>query len=457
MKLDRARVAGWALALACFAAGLVRTGFAAPAGYPPGSEVIHVLNLEGVLLLDARLAGARRDTTGLLVLDTGAGYLALDSELAFRLGILDQPPAESAEVGLAVRPLRRVEIGSRQVDLVSPVLTVDAAIIRRVTDLPVLGLVGHSLFREHALRVDFADSTLAIIPVADTAPPGERHSFGAPEGPRRSDPAAVPPREWRGRTRSSRRALGAALGASAMPVPFELEADGKIVVSARFADRDRPKWSGRLELIVDTGATKTVLFAPALARAVRHAQRWPRLEGLSAPTLFGAEDAAMVRVPQVALRLPSGSVRQDSVDAAMLKGGLGALLTRATGRTIHGLLGYSFLRHFTVVIDYPHRVLWLERRPASGEARFEYSHPGLQVERAAGEVRVVAVARPSPAAEAGIEAGDLLVAVDGVPVASLGLIELTRRLEGEPGSAVELVLRRGEREQRYRIVRRQLL
>lgn len=451
------RILRRAAALVIVAAGLARPGSAAPSGYPPGSEVIHVLNLEGVLLLDARLAGARRDTTGLLVLDTGAGYLALDSELAFRLAILDQPASGPAEVGLAVRPLRRVVIGSRQMDLVSPVMTVDAAIIRRVTDLPVLGLVGHSLFREHALRLDFADSTLAVIPVAATLPPRERQGFGAAEGPRRSDPAAVPAREWRDRTRSSRGALGAALGAAAMPVPFELEADGKIVVSARFGDPAGSRWSRRLELIVDTGATKTVLFAPALARAVRNAARWPRLEGLSAPTLFGAEDAAMVRVPRIALRLPGGSVRQDSVDAAMLEGGLGALLTRATGRTIHGLLGYSFLRHFAVVIDYPHRVLWLERRPASGEARFEYSHPGLQVERAAGQVRVVAVARPSPAAEAGIESGDQLMAVDGVPVASLGLIELTRRLEGEPGSAVELVLRRGEREQRYRIVRRQLL
>jgi S1-C subfamily serine protease len=219
-----------------------------------------------------------------------------------------------------------------------------------------------------------------------------------------------------------------------------------------------PRWSRVIELILDTGATKTVLFAPALKQPVRHSDRWKKLEGLSAPTLFGSEDAAIAMVPGIALRIPGGSVRRADVDVAMLGGSLGPLLSRATGRTVHGLLGYSFLRHFQVCIDYPHRVLWLERlTPEWNDRPYEYSHPGLQIERVESGVKVVAVARRSPAAEAGIQAGDELLSVDGGDAAKLSIVDLARRLEGVPGTSVDLVMRRGASEQRYTIVRRQLL
>jgi len=435
----------------------------AASDWPDGTELLTFENLEGVMLVSGRLQGSERDTTGLLVLDTGAGHLALDAPLAMRLGILDHLPQPAEDVGLAVRPLRRLEIGKQQRDLVSPVMTVDAEVVRRVTDRPVLGLLGQSLFRNQALWIDFRAQKLALIPVPldDATQPrrGETASArDAETGARPRDPAAIGVRAWRHRALASKATLARALGPEAMAVPFDLAGDGKIVVSANLSDPDPPHWSRLVQLILDTGATKTVLFTPAIAQPVRHEDRWKKLEGLSAPTLFGSEDASIARIPEIALKVPGGSVRRADVDVAMLGGTLGALLSRATGRTVHGLLGYSFLRHFQVCIDYPHRVLWLERlTPEWNDRPFEYSHPGLQIERFDDAVRVVAVARRSPAAEAGIHAGDELVSIDGDRATQLSITDLSRRLEGEPGTRVDLVLRRGGSEQRYTVVRRQLL
>src|SRR4030067_619186 len=55
--------------------------------WPKGPALIPLENVEGVLLIPAAFVGeAGRDTTGLLALDTGAGYLALDTRLARGLG-----------------------------------------------------------------------------------------------------------------------------------------------------------------------------------------------------------------------------------------------------------------------------------------------------------------------------------------------------------------------------------
>src|SRR5580765_5080570 len=110
--------------------------------WPEGTEVLRFENLEGIILVPGRLHGrAGADTSGPLALDTGAGYLALDVSLARILGIADSA-ADSQAVGIAERALPRLTLGSWTLDQVEPVLTVDGDVVRRVSDRPVLGLVG---------------------------------------------------------------------------------------------------------------------------------------------------------------------------------------------------------------------------------------------------------------------------------------------------------------------------
>jgi hypothetical protein len=238
-------------------------------------------------------------------------------------------------------------------------------------------------------------------------------------------------------------------------VPFRLAGDGKVLVRARVVGR---AGGAELSLIVDTGATKSVFFRKALDRHLPGWTAWPALRGLGAPTLTGDVSAELVRVPRIELRGPAGVVGRSRMDAAVLRGELGDLLAGATGEPADGLLGYSFLKHFRVALDYPHQVLWLDPTRGDVEDRSEeYSHPGLQLESVGREVWVLAVAEGSPAARAGVRAGDELVAIDGEPTTGTDVVAVSRRLEGAPGTAVRLSLRRGAREWTCRLVRKRLL
>ena len=383
-------------------------------------------DLEGAILVCARLVSASgRDTSGIFVLDTGASFLALDFGLARLLGMVDSVPAAAA-VGLAARPLARLELGGLQMDQVSPVLTVDAGVIRRVTGRPVLGLLGQALFRDRVVVLDYLEGTLVLLP---------------PE-PAPASPSPV---------------AGLALSPTAVAVPFRLAGDGKMLVSSWVTSRaGRP--AGKLTLIVDTGATKSVFFRAALDRRLPGWTAWPALRGLGAPTLIGDASAELVRVTGIELRTPGGNVARSGVDAAVLTGDLGEVLADDVGEPVEGLLGYSFLKHYRIALDFPRGLLWLDpSRGDVGDRLEEYSHPGLQLESVGEEVRIFAVAEGSPAAHAGILAGDELVAIDGESVSGLDVVAVALRLEGAPGTTLSLKLRRGLREWTCRLVRRRLL
>ena len=108
--------------------------------------------------------------------------------------------------------------------------------------------------------------------------------------------------------------------------------------------------------------------------------------------------------------------------------------------------------------DYPNRVLWLD--PAAGfreDRPYEHSHLGLQLERRDGAVRVMSVAKPSPAERAGIRPGDEVITIDRVAAAQASLLKLDRLMEGQPGTELSLTIRRGEHEMSYRLRRQRLL
>lgn len=466
-----------------------------------GAIVLPVEDLEGALLLHGELRNEfGRDTSGLFVLDTGAGFLALDHELAVLLGVSDAKPAAEG-VQLAPRPLSRLTLGGLRVDQVAPILTFDAGVVRRATDRTVLGLLGQKLFEDRALVIDYREGVAVLL--ADGATTGPRRAGpgmtpagadGRTTGPRpikpgveeggssHSSPEAgassgvsVPPDRAAGlasapgsprdslaavasRIATSRALVACALSSQAIPIPFRLVGDGRIVLRASLEGGTCGEPAREVTLIVDTGATKSVFFEESLESLMPGWRHWPAVRGLLAPTLMGDAPAAIVRVP--ALRIlsgPAGGVIR-GMDAAVVGGGLGAALSRDIGEPVAGLLGYTFLRNYRVAFDFTVGILWLD--PAQGAVsprRDEYSHVGIQLEREGPSARVVAVADGSPAAKAGIRAGDELVSIDGRPSPARDIIALSRALEGPPGSRVSLVLARGGRGTRYRLTRRQLL
>ena len=71
-----------------------------------------------------------------------------------------------------------------------------------------------------------------------------------------------------------------------------------------------------------------------------------------------------------------------------------------------------------------------------------YSGVGLEVSTREGEILVISPIDGSPAARAGIEAGDVIVSIDGASVAEDGLDDTIARMRGRPGTPVGITVRR---------------
>jgi carboxyl-terminal processing protease len=84
------------------------------------------------------------------------------------------------------------------------------------------------------------------------------------------------------------------------------------------------------------------------------------------------------------------------------------------------------------------RTYGIERSSSSGS----FAGLGLEVEASEGLVRVVAPIEGTPAARAGLQAGDLIVRVDGQPLFGLALTDAIARMRGQAGTSVAMTIRR---------------
>lgn len=442
-----------------------RTPAAARLRLPAGATQLGIENVEGVVLMPAILRGlAGRDTAGLLVVDTGAGFLGLDAALAKRLGLIE-PGDVRTGISLSPTPLPRLELGSAQLDAIAPILLLDAKVIRRATGRNVLGLAGQGVFAGRAVWIDYASQRLVFV----ASPPG--NGAGSPHHAdsletMAADSFRVAERAAgrSARAARSRALLAPLLSSAAQAIPFRLAGDHKILIRGRFRENATAEPGPWMDLVFDTGATKSVLFESPLREAYPAAQHWRSVGGLVAPTLTGNAAARIALAPlfELASTQPLAPLQRSRVDCAVINSNLAEQLSSATEATIVGLVGYSFFKDYRLAVDYPNRMLWLDpnpkRRGAALDAHpFEYSHAGLQLERDGESIRVLGLATDSPAEHAGIAVGDTLVAVGKTIVRANDLSRASALLEGRPGTIVRITLRRDGVERSYRLVRKQLL
>ena len=71
---------------------------------------------------------------------------------------------------------------------------------------------------------------------------------------------------------------------------------------------------------------------------------------------------------------------------------------------------------------------------------------GIEISEQNGLPKVISPIDGTPASRAGLQPGDLIVAVDGEPVQDMNLDKVVRKLRGKPGTDVKLTLSRGEQE-----------
>ena len=114
----------------------------------------------------------------------------------------------------------------------------------------------------------------------------------------------------------------------------------------------------------------------------------------------------------------------------------------------NGNIGFELLKRFTVVIDYYHNQLLL-RPNSTFRDPFEHDMCGFDV-LAFGpgyrQYRLVRVEPESPAAHAGLLAGDEIVSINLLPAEFFNLNQLSRMLHSEDGRQLLFVVRRSDGE-----------
>jgi predicted aspartyl protease len=206
----------------------------------------------------------------------------------------------------------------------------------------------------------------------------------------------------------------------ASPIHVDVEIDGR-----------------RYRLHVDTGAPRGILLYGA---ATRRSGLWNDSTPYSPSRHFGiggaGAQARLVRVGEVGI----GSIRFARPLVS---------LSEPEGRQdSDGLLGLGLLEMLNLSTDVRAGRLWAKRNARAFRAE-RYGISGLWVEERGGGLVIDAVGTGSPAAEAGLRAGDRITGVT--------LAELVRSLGGRPGNAVEISYQRGGEGRTARIVLRAYL
>lgn len=328
-----------------------------------------------------------------LVLDTGADATVLDLRLARALGLpLSREVVSgsggsgpSGEIRRAVVPRFAVG-GALRRD--QPVYVTEFP-----REFPWDGVLGADFLRTYAIRVDYPRGRLGLVPA--TSRDGVRQLLG--------------PEPW---------------------LPLRRHASGKLLVEA---DLDGVVgWFS-----IDTGAGQAVtLFAPAVERLGLRT-RWGRGVRLATGvTTGGVDHADCVRAQ--ALHLGAYRLQRPVVELSLARGGLFG------SDAWLGNIGGELLRRFNLALDASGGHLALQPNAALDEA-FPGPRAGFIWRDTDRGLEVAEVLADGPAALAGLHEGDLLRAVDGLPLGPGQGWTLRKALRARPGTAVHLMTAAGPR------------
>jgi predicted aspartyl protease len=242
------------------------------------------------------------------VLDTGATATVVSNELAdalaLPLGEKQEGRGAAGKMTLAKSQLPSLTVGKETIENL-PVSVTDLSFLGRAMGVQVDGALGYSFLRHFAMTLDYTTNALKLSrPVGGTERAPNEHEIAF---------------RW-------------------------ANAEDPLVVVPVFANDKGP-----YDFALDTGASSTVI---SLELASEFGLATERISQLTA----GGGNGTVSRVQLNSLTV--GPARRENLAAAASN--FLTQLNAELGSNLQGIVGYDFLRHYRVTLDYPRGMLSLE-------------------------------------------------------------------------------------------------
>jgi hypothetical protein len=339
-----------------------------------------------------------------LLFDTGGSNVITPTvarELGLKLeGAVQGRGAGEKSMDVSFTKIERMEIGGAVLDRQS-FASIPLESFGDIEGKPITGIFGYEVFKRFVVRTDYERNQIVLI---------EPNGF-AYQGPGKR-------------------------------VPFELKETIPIVAG------DIDGIPGSFQL--DTGSRSTLdLMTPFVAKNNLISRYNPKLQGVNGWGVGGPARSWIVR----GRRFTFGGVSVEEPVVAFSQATAGAMAETYTA----GNVGAGVLKKFNIVWDYPRHQIFFERNNHYNE-RDVFNRAGLWANLGGGGFVVIDVYAGSPAAEAGLKAGDQIMAIDGKAAQrELSLPDFRARMKEAVGTKLTLDVVRGGQKLQIVVTLRELV
>lgn len=240
----------------------------------------------------------------------------------------------------------------------------------------------------------------------------------------------------------------------------QMDFDAREVRFYEADDREHPQWGEQIKMSSTPHATPLLMVGVGPKyNAVLMLDTGYMGTGTLPGGLFDqlVADGEITNLRKVTLGSARGEVQSQAGRLSTLQAGdlnYKNLIFERGGR--YGMLGLGFLSRHTVTIDSPGNRAYLKPGREFQRAD-ENDMSGLHLLAKPDGVTVHSVDAESPAAQAGLTEGDVLLQVAGNKTAEVSLAEIRRVLRSEPGKKIDVILLRDGKKYRASFTLRRLL
>lgn len=232
---------------------------------------------------------------------------------------------------------------------------------------------------------------------------------------------------------------------SALPLSF---ADGMPVIRAKFSTPKGKQMEADFGL--DTALIAGIVMSQKFSEAHRLFPSKGKVSKAYDPQLTGGENVSLFRLRY--FKIAGSAVEDPIAELSSWK------ITTTNDAKLAGVIGADLLQRFNIVLDYPQQQIIFEAN-SNFKNYDEEDKSGIALIASGTDLKTLQVAYvepKSPAAEAGIQQGDIIAGIDDEPAADISLAS-ARDMFRDVGHKYKLLIQRGEKTKEVTIQTERLL